>query len=326
VALPSKFRPIVLVKFEGNTNPKEFLALYSTDMVAARANEKIMANRFPMALKGMFLSWLMHFPRESIRYWEELCTRFVRAFQGGFKRHGMLIQLHAIVKREGERLRDFMMWFSQVAHTIPKAEDAAIIGVFMMNVCDKKMREKLNMHPVRNTHELWALAGFYSLAEEGRLEPEDAAREAAIGANPGSAATKRGGSCKRRPPQFLAAEPSALAGAKKKTHASEEVVAVKPATKKWCPVHESDEHNACIFCSIINYAEGRKKSASLSRGWQCLRELLPLQSARSSRKELPRSARPQGSRGRAWGQRGRWTRMRWRRRRKCMRRVRWGPW
>jgi hypothetical protein len=247
VALPSKFRPIVLVKFEGNTNPKELLALYSTDMVAARANEKIMANRFPMALKGMFLSWLMHFSRESIRYWEELCTRFVRAFQGGFKRHGMLIQLHAIVKREGERLRDFMMWFSQVAHTIPKAEDAAIIGVFMMNMCDKKMREKLNMHPVRNTHELWALAGFYSLAEEGRLEPEDAAREAATGANPGSAATKRGGSRKRRHPQFLAAEPSAPAGAKKKTQSSEEVATVKPATKKWCHVHESDEHNAYIF-------------------------------------------------------------------------------
>jgi hypothetical protein len=133
-------------------------------------------------------------------------------------------------------------------------------------MCDKKMREKLNMHPVRNTHELWALAGFYSLAEEGRLEPEDAAREAATGANPGSAATKRGGSHKRRPPQFLAAEPSAPAGAKKKTQASEEVVAVKPATKRWCPVHESDEHNAYIFLLHHQLCRGTEEKCLAEQG------------------------------------------------------------
>ena len=123
-------------------------------MVAARANEKIMANWFPMALKGTTLSWLMHLPKESIHSWAELCTRFVSAFQGGFKRPGTLIQLHAIVQGKGERLREFMLRFLQVANTIPEAEDAAIIGAFMMNVRDRKMREELNMHPVKNTHKL----------------------------------------------------------------------------------------------------------------------------------------------------------------------------
>jgi hypothetical protein len=44
VAWPSKFRPLVPVKFNGNTNTKEFLALYTTAMVAAGANQKIIAN------------------------------------------------------------------------------------------------------------------------------------------------------------------------------------------------------------------------------------------------------------------------------------------
>ena len=123
-------------------------------MVAARATKKIMANWFPMALKGMPLSWLMHLPKESIQSWMELCTLFVSAFQGGFKHPGTLIQLHAIIQGKGERLREFMLRFSQVDHTIPEAEDAAIIGAFMMNVRDRKMREELNMHPVKNTHEL----------------------------------------------------------------------------------------------------------------------------------------------------------------------------
>jgi hypothetical protein len=57
-----------------------------------------------------------------------------------FKRPGTLIQLHSVVQKEGKRLREFMLHFSQIAHTIPEAEDATIIGAFMMNVRDKKMR------------------------------------------------------------------------------------------------------------------------------------------------------------------------------------------
>jgi uncharacterized protein (DUF1786 family) len=102
-----------------------------------------------MALKGTTLSWL-----ESIGSCGELCVHFVSAFQGGFKRPRTLIQHHSIVQKEGERLRDFLLRFSQIAHTIPKAEDDAIIGAFIMNACDKKMREELNMRLVRNTHEL----------------------------------------------------------------------------------------------------------------------------------------------------------------------------
>jgi hypothetical protein len=67
VAWPSKFRPLVYVKFEGNTNPKELMAHYTTAMVATGANQK--ANRFPMALKGTTLSWLMHLREESIGSW-----------------------------------------------------------------------------------------------------------------------------------------------------------------------------------------------------------------------------------------------------------------
>jgi hypothetical protein len=93
-----------------------------------------------------------------------------------------------------------MLRFSQISHTIPEAEDAGIIGAFMMNVHDKKMMEELNMRPIRNTHELWAMADLYSLAEEGRLAPEDATREAATGVSPGAAHTKKGGSRKRGPP------------------------------------------------------------------------------------------------------------------------------
>ncbi|KAK1695872.1 hypothetical protein QYE76_012569 [Lolium multiflorum] len=205
VASPSKFQPLVPVKFEGKTNPKEFLTLYITAMIVAGANQKIMFNWFPMALKGTSLSWLMHLPKDSI------------------------------------------------------AEDVAIIGAFMMNVGDKNMREQLNMRPVRNTHETWAMVDLFSLVEEGRLASEDAVREAATGVSPGATHRKKGGSHKCGPPQVLASEPSAPAGIGQKSQGAEKVVVVKPATKKWCPLHESDDHDACDCSTIITYAEGRKK-------------------------------------------------------------------
>ena len=97
VTWPVRFRPIIPMKFESNANPKEFLAIYSTTMVAAGAYEKVMANWFPMALNGTSLSWIMHQPKESIHSWAELCARFVSVFQGCFKCPGTLIQLHTIV-------------------------------------------------------------------------------------------------------------------------------------------------------------------------------------------------------------------------------------
>nr|XP_051216298.1 uncharacterized protein LOC127333897 [Lolium perenne] len=181
------FQPLIPVKLEGNTNPKELLALYNTAMVATGANQKIMANWFPRDLKGTALSWLMHLPKESIVLWGELCILFVSAFQGGFKCPGALIQLYSIVQKEGERLHDFMLRFSQIVHTILEVEDADIIGTLTMNMRDKTTREELNMRPVRNTHELWDMADLCSLAEEGRLAPEDAARKAATGVSPGVA-------------------------------------------------------------------------------------------------------------------------------------------
>ena len=61
------------------------------------------------------------------------------------------------------------------------------------------MREELNMHPVKNTHELWALADLCSLAEEGRLAPEDADGDVAAGASLGGTSVKKGALRKRGP-------------------------------------------------------------------------------------------------------------------------------
>ena len=115
-------------------------------MVAAGADDKVMANWFPLALGPSSQKWIMHQPEGSIRSWRDMCDQFVNAFQGGYKRPGTMNDLYALVRKSGEMLRHFMQRFSHISHDIPEAVDAAIITAFSANVRDVKMREVVEHH------------------------------------------------------------------------------------------------------------------------------------------------------------------------------------
>jgi hypothetical protein len=48
---PDKFRPDIGTHYDGTSNPIEFLQLYVVAVQAARGDQRVLANLFPMALK-----------------------------------------------------------------------------------------------------------------------------------------------------------------------------------------------------------------------------------------------------------------------------------
>ena len=52
VAWPSKFRPHLPEKYDGTTNPSEFLQVYVASIAAAGGNDAVMASYFHVALTG----------------------------------------------------------------------------------------------------------------------------------------------------------------------------------------------------------------------------------------------------------------------------------
>ena len=58
----------------------EFLQLYELSIKAANGDEKVMANRFPMALKDRARSWLLNLQHGSISSLDEMRDRFVANF------------------------------------------------------------------------------------------------------------------------------------------------------------------------------------------------------------------------------------------------------
>jgi len=68
-AWPSKFRPHLPEKYDGTTNPSEFLQVYITIMTAAGGNDAVMASYFHVALTGPARTWLMNLTPGSIQTW-----------------------------------------------------------------------------------------------------------------------------------------------------------------------------------------------------------------------------------------------------------------
>jgi hypothetical protein len=73
VVWPDKFKPDISARYDGTTNPVEFLQLYVVAIQAARGDQRAMANWFPMALKDAPRTWLMNLPHKSMTSWKELC-------------------------------------------------------------------------------------------------------------------------------------------------------------------------------------------------------------------------------------------------------------
>jgi hypothetical protein len=77
VAWPSKFRPHLPEKYNGSTNPSEFLQVYITAITTAGGNDAVMASYFHVALTGPARTWLMNLTPRSIKSWENFvrCSR-----------------------------------------------------------------------------------------------------------------------------------------------------------------------------------------------------------------------------------------------------------
>jgi hypothetical protein len=133
---PSKFRPHLPEKYDGTSNPSEFLQVYVTAITAAGGNTAVMATYFHVALSGPAQTWLMNLAPGSIYSWEELCARFTANFASAYQQHGMEAHLHAVRQEPGETLRVFISCFTKVRGTIPRITDASIITAFCQGVHD----------------------------------------------------------------------------------------------------------------------------------------------------------------------------------------------
>jgi hypothetical protein len=125
-----KFRPHLLEKYDGTSNPSEFLQVYVTAITTAGGNTTVMATYFHVALFGPAQTWLMNLTPGSVYSWEELCAWFMANFASAYQQHGVEAHLHAVRQEPEEILWKFISRFTKVRGTIPRISDASIITTF----------------------------------------------------------------------------------------------------------------------------------------------------------------------------------------------------
>ena len=102
--------------------------------MVAGADEIMMANWFPLSLKGDAQTWLLNLPKCSICSWRALKEQFLGAFQGGYQRPGVPSDLHDFKQLPGETLRKFIQRFTQKTNTILCIKEELVIQSFHANV------------------------------------------------------------------------------------------------------------------------------------------------------------------------------------------------
>jgi hypothetical protein len=79
-AWPPRFKPDVGARYDGTSDPVEFLQRYAADVRAAGGDGRVMANWFPMATKGEPRRWLSGLPPRSISSWRDLSECFLDSY------------------------------------------------------------------------------------------------------------------------------------------------------------------------------------------------------------------------------------------------------
>nr|AAS07078.1 putative polyprotein [Oryza sativa Japonica Group] len=138
VRWPERFRPGAIEKYDGSTDPEEFLQVYSTVLYAVRADDNALANYLPTALKDL---------------WQQ----FVANFQGTYKRHAIEDDLHALTQNTGESLREYVRHFNECRNTIPEITDASVIRAFKSGVRDRYTTQELATRRITTTRRLFEI-------------------------------------------------------------------------------------------------------------------------------------------------------------------------
>jgi hypothetical protein len=119
VIWPEKFTAGHIDKYDGFSNPKEFIQVYHTVIKAIGGDHWIKANYLSTTLSDTTRSWLINLSEGSIYIWDQLCAIFIRKFQGTYERPSTAETLKTIKQKHDESLWDYVKCFCNVRNTIP---------------------------------------------------------------------------------------------------------------------------------------------------------------------------------------------------------------
>jgi hypothetical protein len=78
----NKFKPELIDKYDGSSNPEEFIQVYHKVIEVTGGDDQVKANYLLTTLTDAVRSWLINLPEGTVYNWDQLCAMFTRNFQG----------------------------------------------------------------------------------------------------------------------------------------------------------------------------------------------------------------------------------------------------
>ncbi|GJN20546.1 hypothetical protein PR202_gb07938 [Eleusine coracana subsp. coracana] len=165
---PKGFKPVPSEKYDGQTNPQEWLQLYSMVIWSAGCDSYVMANYLPVCLDPAVRIWLTSLLEESITSWGDHNRKLIESFQATCNRLGNHFDLTRIKQKTDEPLRDYIKQFCAKKTEIPNVPDQQIIAAFQGGIrSDDLVREigRRNHDLKLTTQECFEIADKFASSE-----------------------------------------------------------------------------------------------------------------------------------------------------------------
>jgi hypothetical protein len=156
-------------KYDGSTNPSEWLEVYQLTIEAIGGDSYLMANDLPVCLSTSIRTWRLELHAGSVWSWNHLHRLFTSNFRATCTRLGVDWDLASVVQKKGESLREYIQCFTNKRNAIPEVDDKSIMTFFKKGLRDSSLIRKLTMKNPRTSEQMLSIANKDVLAEEVSL-------------------------------------------------------------------------------------------------------------------------------------------------------------
>jgi hypothetical protein len=163
---PANFRAGTYPKYNGSTNPAQYIMSYQVAVASSGGDDATMAKSFIIALEGPALTWYTRLPPLSIDSWRSLWDKFLLNFQGYRPDTDTLAELSLCKQLEKETLRQYYRKFLTLKSQLPSVDDQIAIHYAISGLRAGVLYSHCIRDPPKNLQELYQLFEKYDRSEE----------------------------------------------------------------------------------------------------------------------------------------------------------------
>jgi hypothetical protein len=163
---PTSFRAGTYPKYNGNTDPAQYIMSYQVAVASSRGDDATMAKSFIITLEGPALTWYTRLPPLSIDSWRSLRDKFLLNFQGYHPDTDALAELSLCKQLEKETLREYYRKFLTLKSQLPSVDDQIAIHYAISGLRAGVLYSHCVRDPPKNLQELYQLFEKYARSKE----------------------------------------------------------------------------------------------------------------------------------------------------------------